>query len=677
MKKTDAVEIVLAVTANYIPMAAVMARSIIEKTNGNLRFHILYAYNKDERLARNIEMTREMISKFPNAQIEFYDVEDKMEMFRGLPLGKWAEWSKTFYSHYIYWTAPLVLPNDIDKVIYIDADMVCNADIMDVWKTNMTGKLLAAAAPNGIEPESADEFNSGFLIMNLNEWRKNNTLKHLIEHGIETAWLPHFGSDQRVMNLYFRLQHPDKITYIDTEWNCYYPKEETNRAFICHFIVGMEPKPWFKRVAHPMHELWWKTAGQTPFYPDFVSDLKKYRKNPQKYNVSKSLTPPDRNAIDRREGFDIKIWPLFSRRFKREEQKHWSIRYSILGGILRFVKNDHNSWKISVCGIRLYSHDRERDKFLFMTVRRFDARDRWIGKLQARIDPQYDDIYIFRHNIGETYVELMHLADRIKANKSKRPMLVLWRKNYLGFYNMFLPKGADMRYIELDQDEIHGIFDPDEMIARGHQRFFCSTPKVSESIKELAKTKPDANFYNYIKARSGVKPDAKHMPPKPSAGATKCVDEKIRRMGLGKKFLIIAPGATTLSGMNSDFWNIIIDAAREKGYDIFMNTYLNDAAAKITKSADMNIEEMLALAKKSSGMITLGSGLAVFLTAAGVPMDLIYTDFRNKQTGYDSADTIRYYSVLHLPDVSPDLVKEYDSAKMTDRELLDAILKRY
>jgi hypothetical protein len=375
--------------------------------------------------------------------------------------------------------------------------------------------------------------------------------------------------------------------------------------------------------------------------------------------------------------------PLWSRKVNVRKRRDWECRRYILGGVIMFKNNNRNHWKLSFCGIQVYSHNRERDKLLCLVVRKYKFSEKWLAHLQSQIDPKYDDIYLFRHNIGESYVELMHFAERIKANASKCPLVILWDKKYLGFYNMFMPKSVDVQYIKLEQSDIHKVFggsgcrEKNVILKRGKQRFFCSLPEIAQNMKRLSKVRPDINFYNYINESCCIKNIKNRTLPKPAAETVRRVEEKIERIGLGKRFVILAPEANSLAKMKPEFWNELADKLKKKGYDIFLNTWLEEENIKGAKNARMTIDEMFVLSKKSSGVITLGSGLAIFLTAAGVKMDLIYTAFDNKSIGYNPAMAIRIYSVLHLPGVSPKLVKEYDTDKLKELELLKEILKRY
>ena len=152
-------------------------------------------------------------------------------------------------------------------------------------------------------------------------------------------------------------------------------------------------------------------------------------------------------------------------------------------------------------------------------------------------------------------------------------------------------------------------------------------------------------------------------------------------IGLSSKFIILCPEATSLVELKDDFWETLAVGLRKKGYDIFANTHeknheKNDSLKNI-KTAKMTIEELFILAKQSEGVISLGSGMSVLLTAAGVKMDLLYTDFRSKRIGYNSELTLQIYSVHHLPGVSQELVKEYDTSKWNGQDLIESLLARY
>ena len=371
--------------------------------------------------------------------------------------------------------------------------------------------------------------------------------------------------------------------------------------------------------------------------------------------------------------------PIYSRKYQAEKQGQYStLRYRILGGLVQLKKRT-NSCRLSILGATVMTLTRMRAKFFGITIRRNNFRQKWLGEIQSHIDKKYDDIYFLRHNIGESYVELMHLSETLKVNGSKRPLLVLWDKKHAGFYKMFLPQGMEMQFISLNQDDIHAIFSEETSIVRNNQRFICGTPLIAENMKKLMVKDPDINFYDHINKAGGIEKGAVPAQPQPSTQAIQEVTSLINCIGLSNKFVILCPETNSLVELSGDFWEAVIKGLRKKGYDIFLNIhdYSPLLQNKDIKTAKTTIEEMFVLARQSEGIISLGSGLAVFLTAAGVKMDLLYTDFRNKCIGYPPELAIRMYSVHHLPGVSQELVKEYDTSKLNEQTLIETLLKRY
>ena len=99
---------------------------------------------------------------------------------------------------------------------------------------------------------------------------------------------------------------------------------------------------------------------------------------------------------------------------------------------------------------------------------------------------------------------------------------------------------------------------------------------------------------------------------------------------MNKKFVILCPEANSLVNLENTFWEALADGLRNKGYDIFVNAYDKDMAFTNAKNARLTIEEIFILAKYSEGIISLASGLSVFLKPAGVKTDLLYTKFKSK-----------------------------------------------
>jgi len=114
----------------------------------------------------------------------------------------------------------------VDKVLYLDSDILVLKDLAEIWKADMLGKVALACAdfisrlesdcpwPLTEEEKSYAYFNSGFMIIDLRKWR---------EQGMEDAILKLAAQsghgyklhDQTLLNYVLR----GKSAVIDPSWN--------------------------------------------------------------------------------------------------------------------------------------------------------------------------------------------------------------------------------------------------------------------------------------------------------------------------------------------------------------------------------------------------------------------------------------------------------------------------
>lgn len=96
------------------------------------------------------------------------------------------------YAAYLRILLPSILPENINKILYIDGDILCVSDIKDFYDLNLDGKSSAAVPDernNSKEifsrlnyPETCGYFNSGVMLINLENWRKNNIQSKALEY---------------------------------------------------------------------------------------------------------------------------------------------------------------------------------------------------------------------------------------------------------------------------------------------------------------------------------------------------------------------------------------------------------------------------------------------------------------------------------------------------------------
>ena len=158
-----------------------------------------------------------------NQAVKFYNVEELCaekikEFWRRIPS---IETAWVTIGGFFRLLIPYVLPDDIEKAVYLDSDIIVNLDINELWRMELDDKPLAAVPEHKASPVSFDSFvpqnytinakpveyedyfNSGVLLMNLEylrgiEDKIMNGVKWYGEHEKECI-----AFDQDILNYLF------------------------------------------------------------------------------------------------------------------------------------------------------------------------------------------------------------------------------------------------------------------------------------------------------------------------------------------------------------------------------------------------------------------------------------------------------------------------------------------
>ena len=275
MHKSKIVDILCCTTQYYLAYYTVLLRSVAENlaADTSLRVHIMYCdYNKmpEKTWKHYIEVARNSFDDL-NVELIFYDVTDKMGMFKNQNMGMWG--NAISVTHYMYLLAPIIL-NDVSKVIYMDGDMICNCDLSKVFNKPMKNKAIALTEHSRGDITSEKELgydsnNTGFLMMNLDIWREHNILADIIKFGesiIKTSFC-----DQALIYFYFTKKHPNLKMLLKAEYNMF-PTVCSDVLIkdikVLHFTAFQDAKPWTYIFSDKYRggDIWWKYARKTGFY---------------------------------------------------------------------------------------------------------------------------------------------------------------------------------------------------------------------------------------------------------------------------------------------------------------------------------------------------------------------------------------------------------------------------
>lgn len=159
--------------------APVLGISIASLFENNKDFDEISVYIIENKISEeNKKKLLELASNY-NRSIIFITMPDINEKER-LHLKKVKE--KWIFDSYCRLFLDHLLPNYIDRVLYLDGDVLISDSLLDLWNLDFKGKSVAAVADCVSEAyyklfnlsENAHYCNSGVLLFDLQSWRKLN-----------------------------------------------------------------------------------------------------------------------------------------------------------------------------------------------------------------------------------------------------------------------------------------------------------------------------------------------------------------------------------------------------------------------------------------------------------------------------------------------------------------------
>ena len=277
-------DIVACTDNHFIMPTGVMMHSVcVNNAEEPITFHIV---TDKSVTGSHKDDLRKTIQRFPHKTIAYYCVDSGN--YAKLPARD--EHPTITQATYYRLNLAEILPEDIDKVLYFDGDVICRKSLVSLWNTDISQCALAGCPD---ESETAFEkenhlhlqhwngyFNAGVLLINLRWWREHNSTEaffsFISEHG---DWIKY--QDQDVLNYVFndhKILLPIKYNLasgfltivVDPGKHLKELEEAIQDPVILHFTVG---KPWTISSRHPYNRTFLKYYSQTiwkdqPFQED-------------------------------------------------------------------------------------------------------------------------------------------------------------------------------------------------------------------------------------------------------------------------------------------------------------------------------------------------------------------------------------------------------------------------
>lgn len=263
----------------YIPQTGISIISLCEN-NKEAEEITIYFIGKDVS-EKNIKTLREITEKY-NRKFVYIDFESIAYDLKISAIGRHIEtiYAKVFFSRI----------NDLNKIIYLDSDIIINGSLLPLWNEELEDCYLGAVqtfctekSQLGID-EVTPFFNDGMAIINVDYCRKNNLIEKVFNVLDEYNGNPPVLSEG-VLNKVCQ----GHVKFISLKWNCmagilYHARlnlktvvqilnqytgedieQSVNEPVVIHYLSSFYNRPWFEPCTHPYRECYYKYKAMSPW----------------------------------------------------------------------------------------------------------------------------------------------------------------------------------------------------------------------------------------------------------------------------------------------------------------------------------------------------------------------------------------------------------------------------
>ena len=251
------IHIAITINKDFILPASVMLTSLLENNNKNkIHVHIL-----TDTKSFHLNLLKRTISKYNNSYSFYYLDNEFIQKMEDFTLSAHAD-----YANYFRIFICDIVDTSIEKILYLDVDIIICADLLELYNTDLSNNAIAAVNHDNPDykiklaiPPNYGYFNSGVLLMNLDYFRKHQLVKKLTHYIINNqeklnCW------DQDALNAVLY----DKCIMISNVWN------------VTNYIIKQSPEIQ-PQIVHftGMHKAWHPQYCDHPYKQLYFDYLKK------------------------------------------------------------------------------------------------------------------------------------------------------------------------------------------------------------------------------------------------------------------------------------------------------------------------------------------------------------------------------------------------------------------
>ena len=216
------INIVCAIDDNYVPLCGIMLTSLFESNPGcYFSVYVLTKGLRDVNKAR-LNSIFDRNQEMCPGEINICEIDDSV--IKDIPVRLHSHFTITIL--YRFLTAD-ILPQDVDRVLYLDCDILVRGNISELYDMNLTGVAVAACPEHDgkigeVQPDLVADwcdrlgynrdygyFNAGVMLINLEYWREHNVMERLVCY-LAKNYEKCFLLDQDVLNY---VLHKEKVNF--------------------------------------------------------------------------------------------------------------------------------------------------------------------------------------------------------------------------------------------------------------------------------------------------------------------------------------------------------------------------------------------------------------------------------------------------------------------------------
>ena len=267
------IKIVAACDDNYVQHLAVMLCSLLENTKKKniIQINIIDGGISQE----NKHKINNFIQNKYNTDVKYLKIDHKI--YNRFPISY-------HFTHTIYYriSIPLLFDSSVNKVLYLDSDIIVKDDVSKLWDIDLSNYFLAAVESPNVKRNYCDlnmsknskYFNSGVLLINLQKWRQHNitekTIEFIAKNQDKITWWDQDSLNSVLCNKWLPLplrwnqqsSFFEQQSYLQNKNNSDFIDAINNPAII-HF--SSLRKPWEYISRHPHKKEYFYYLSLTPW----------------------------------------------------------------------------------------------------------------------------------------------------------------------------------------------------------------------------------------------------------------------------------------------------------------------------------------------------------------------------------------------------------------------------